>query len=80
MVMVMDMVTDTGVVAGGVHPFITPHVGVDGMEVQDLMDFMEIISMFIITSMLTMRIMYTETGVVFQARVITVPEVLLPER
>jgi hypothetical protein len=77
--MVMDTAMDTEVMAGGARLFITLHVGVGGVEVQDLMDSMEIISMPIITSMLTMRTMYTETGVVFQARVTIVPEVLLPE-
>lgn len=74
----MDM--DTEVVAGGVHPFTIPPVGVDGMEVQDLMAFMEIISMYTIIFMLTTRTMYIETELVYQARVITVPEALLPER
>ena len=48
----MDMVTDMAMatmdVAGGVLLIIIRHVGVDGMEAQDLMDSMEIISMFII--------------------------------
>ena len=49
--LVLDMdtevtVTDTGVVAGGVHHFIIPLVGVDGMEVQDLMDSTETTSMY----------------------------------
>lgn len=74
----MDM--DTEVVAGGVHPFTIPPAGVDGMEVQDLMAFMEIISMYTIIFMLTTRTMYIETELVYQARVITVPEALLPER
>ena len=44
MAMVMvNMVT--GAVAGGVLPSITPHVGVAGMVVPDLMDFTEAISM-----------------------------------
>jgi hypothetical protein len=49
----MDMVMDmaTGVMAGGVLPFIIPPVGVAGMEVQDLMASMEIHSMCTIISM-----------------------------
>ena len=76
--MVMDM--DTGVVAGGVHPFIIPPAGVDGMEVQDHMASMEIISMCTIIFMLITRTMYIETELAYQARVIIVPEELLPER
>src|SRR5450432_208234 len=64
--MVMDMVdttdTATGVADGGVPLFIIPHAGVDIMAVQGLTDSTETISMSIITFMLTMRIMYTETG------------------
>jgi hypothetical protein len=36
---------DTMGVAGGVHPVITRHIGVDGMAAQDPMAFTEIISM-----------------------------------
>ena len=50
-VMDMVMVMDIRDVAGGVHPFIILPVGVDGMEVRNLMDSMEIIFMYIIMSM-----------------------------
>ena len=50
------------VVAGGVLHFITPPAGVDGMEAQGLMASMEIISMYIIISMLITRTMYIGAG------------------
>ena len=62
----MDMV-DTD---GGVLHFIIRPAGVDGMVVQGLTAFTETIFMCIITFMLTTPIMFTETGVVYPARVI----------
>ncbi len=77
----MDMAdTDTVDVDGGVLLSIIRPAGVDGMAVQGLMAFTETIFMCTITYMLTTPIMFTETGVVYPARVITAQEVLLPER
>jgi hypothetical protein len=70
---VMDMADTVMVDAdGGVLPSITRPAGVDGMGVQDLMAFTEIIFMSIITYMLTTPIMFTETEGVFPVRVIIV--------
>ncbi len=52
-VLVMDTVTDMGteVVDGGVRLTIIPLIGVAGMAATDLMDSMEIISMYIMVFM-----------------------------
>jgi hypothetical protein len=79
----MDMaMADTVMVDtdGGALPSITRLAGEDGMEVQDLMAFTEIIFMFTTTYMLTTPIMFTETGVVYPARVIIAQVVLRPEQ
>jgi hypothetical protein len=79
--MVMDMAdTDMVDVDGGARLSITRLAGEDGMAVQGLMAFTEIIFMFIITYMLITPIMFTETGVVFPARLIIGPVGSRPER
>lgn len=77
----MDMAdTDMVDADGGARPSIIPHAGVDGMVVQGLMVFTEVIFTFIITYMLTMPTMFTETGAVYPAKVIIAQGVWLPDR
>ena len=74
----MDMAdTDMVDADGGARLSITRLAGEDGMAVQGLMAFTEIIFMFIITYMLTTPIMFTGIGAVYPARVI-IARVVLP--
>jgi hypothetical protein len=79
----MDMVmADTDMVDadGGVQPSITRRAGVDGMVVQGLMVFTEVIFTSIITYMLTTPTMCIGTGVAYPAKVITAQGVLPPDQ
>jgi hypothetical protein len=77
----MDMAdTDMAGADGGALHFIIRPAGVDGMVVQGLMAFTEVIFTYIIMYTLTTPTMFTETGVVCPARVITARVVLRPGR
>jgi len=75
--MVMDTVMDITDVAGGDPRFIIQPAGVAGTEVQDLMDSMEITSMYIIMYTSTTQTMCIGAGAAYPVRVITEQVILL---